>query len=59
MYEDNIEEWYKKQRDNVSLTDFLCEQVILKEEEKGWFGFFILVLALGQTRSDLFWSLNV
>jgi hypothetical protein len=34
LYEENIEEWYMKERDNVSLTEFLCERVILKTEDK-------------------------
>lgn len=34
LYEDNIEEWYKKERDNVSLTEYLCERVVLKDNEK-------------------------
>ena len=35
LYEENIEEWYKTQRDNVSLTEYLCERSgILKTNEK-------------------------
>ncbi len=34
LYEENIEEWYMKERDNVSLTEFLCERVILKNDDK-------------------------
>ena len=33
-YEENIEDWYKNERDKVSLTDFLCERVILKNDDK-------------------------
>ena len=33
-YEENIEEWYKTERDKTSLTEFLCERTILKDEEK-------------------------
>ena len=36
IYEENIEEWYKNEKDNVSLTEYLCEQSgILKNNEKG------------------------
>jgi len=35
LYEENIEEWYKKKRDTVSLTEYLCERSgILKDNEK-------------------------
>ncbi len=37
MYEENIEDWYKNERDNVSLTEFLCERVMLKNEDKSMF----------------------
>jgi hypothetical protein len=33
-YEENIEDWYKNERDSVSLTEFLCERVILKDGDK-------------------------
>jgi hypothetical protein len=33
-YEENIEDWYKNERDKVSLTDFLCERVILTNDDK-------------------------
>ena len=33
-YEETIEDWYKRERDNVSLTEFLCERIILKNEDK-------------------------
>ena len=39
LYEENIEDWYKNQRDKVTLTEFLCERVILKPDEKGKFKF--------------------
>jgi hypothetical protein len=35
LYEENIEDWYKNQRDKTTLTEFLCERVILKDDEKG------------------------
>ncbi len=36
LYEENIEEWYKTKRDEVTLTEYLCERSgILKEGEKG------------------------
>ncbi len=43
-YEENIEDWYKNERDKVSLTDFLCERVILKNDDKSMllFCFFLL-----------------
>jgi hypothetical protein len=34
LYEEDIENWYKNKRDNMSLTTFLCENVILKNDEK-------------------------
>jgi len=34
LYEENIEEWYKNKKDDISLTDYLCDQRILKENEK-------------------------
>ena len=34
IYEENIEDWYKNQRDKVTLTEFLCERVILKDDDK-------------------------
>ncbi len=35
LYEENIEEWFKTHRDNVSLTEYLCERSgILKDNEK-------------------------
>ncbi|CAF1086420.1 unnamed protein product [Brachionus calyciflorus] len=34
QYEEEIEDWYKKERDNITLTEFLCEKRILKENEK-------------------------
>jgi hypothetical protein len=33
-YEEKIEDWYFNQRDNMSLTDYLCENVILKDDDK-------------------------
>jgi hypothetical protein len=39
-YEENIEEWYQKERETTSLTEFLCERSgILKDNEKGKFKF--------------------
>ena len=40
LYEENIEDWYMKERDNVSLTEYLCERVILKHEDKSIFLFY-------------------
>lgn len=35
LYEENIEEWYKTERDKSSLTDYLCRNSgILKKDEK-------------------------
>ena len=37
LYEENIEDWFMKERDNVSLTEYLCERVILKNDDKSKF----------------------
>jgi hypothetical protein len=34
LYEENISEWFFKQRDNVTLTEFLCENIILSNDDK-------------------------
>jgi hypothetical protein len=33
-YEEKIEDWYKTERDKRSLTDYLCEQILVGDEEK-------------------------
>jgi hypothetical protein len=35
LYEEQIEKWYYTERDNVSLTTFLCDRIMLKDDEKG------------------------
>jgi hypothetical protein len=45
-YEENIEDWYKNERDKVSLTDFLCERVILKHDDKSMLLFFFLSIKI-------------
>lgn len=34
LYEEEIENWYKNERDNVTLTEYLCERIILKNDDK-------------------------
>ena len=34
VYEENIEDWYTNHREKVTLTEFLCERVILKNDDK-------------------------
>jgi len=34
LYEEQIEEWYNSQRDKTTLTDFLCEKYVLRNEDK-------------------------
>ena len=34
VYEEDIETWYKNQREKTSLTDYLCENIILKNDDK-------------------------
>lgn len=34
MYEEDIEDWYKNQKEKVTLTEFLCEKTILKNDDK-------------------------
>ena len=34
LYEDSIEDWYMHHKHEISLTKFLCEQQILKSDEK-------------------------
>ena len=33
-YEESIEDWYKNYKEKILLTTFLCEQRILKEDDK-------------------------
>ena len=37
-YEEEIEEWYMRQREKTSLTEYLCERVILKNDDKSELG---------------------
>ena len=34
VYEENIEDWYMNHKNSISLTEFLCEKVILKNDDK-------------------------
>lgn len=34
LYEEEIENWYTNERKNISLTNYLCERVILKNQDK-------------------------
>ena len=34
LYEEDIEEWYKNKREKITLTNFLCENIILKNDDK-------------------------
>lgn len=40
-YESEIEDWFMNHRDNVTLTHFLCENIILKNDDKS-FTFFLI-----------------
>jgi hypothetical protein len=33
-YEESIEAWYKNHKEKILLTTFLCEQRILKKDDK-------------------------
>lgn len=47
IYEENIEDWYMNQKDNVSLTEYLCERSgILKDNEKGIILIKVLVILI-------------
>lgn len=34
VYEENIEDWYMNHRNQITLTNFLCERTILKNDDK-------------------------
>ncbi|RNA02261.1 canopy -like protein [Brachionus plicatilis] len=34
LYEEEIENWYKNERNNITLTEYLCERIILKNDDK-------------------------
>lgn len=60
LYEENIEDWYKSKRDEVSLTEYLCERSgILKADEKGWFLIFNCLNYLNTSNMWIFYIVNL
>lgn len=33
LYEENIEDWYMKHKDNISLANYLCEKHVLQGDD--------------------------
>jgi hypothetical protein len=55
IYEENIEDWYMNHKNTISLTEFLCEKVILKNDDKcKYFKFNILSLLFDRLLIQLF-----
>lgn len=34
LYEEDIENWYKNERNKITLTEYLCEKRILRNDDK-------------------------